>query len=69
MSKFISGLIILFERPIRVGDRIIIDDKIANVEEINIRATIVRTRVNERMIIPNFFLEEKFVNRSYVDTR
>lgn len=70
MSNFISGLIILFERPIRVGDRIIIDDKIANVEEINIRATIVRTRVNERMIIPNsFFLEEKFVNRSYVDTR
>ncbi|MGO1468944.1 MAG: mechanosensitive ion channel family protein [Tissierella sp.] len=70
MSNFISGLIILFERPIRVGDRIIVDDKIANVEEIKIRATIVRTRINERMIIPNsFFLEEKFVNRSYSDKK
>ena len=70
MSNFISGLIILFERPIRVGDRVIIDDTIADVEEIKIRATVVRTRVNERMIIPNsYFLEEKFVNRSYTDTR
>ena len=70
MSNFISGLIILFERPIRVGDRIIIDDTIADVEQIKIRATIVRTRVNERMIIPNsYFLEQKFVNRSYTDKR
>lgn len=70
MSNFISGLIILFERPIRVGDRVIIDGTIADVEEIKIRATVVRTRVNERMIIPNsYFLEEKFVNRSYTDTR
>ena len=68
MSNFISGVIILFERPIKVGDRVVIDNKIANVEEIKIRATIVRTRVNERMIIPNsYFLEEKFVNRSYPD--
>ncbi|MCC5896010.1 MAG: mechanosensitive ion channel [Alkalibacterium sp.] len=70
MSNFISGLIILFERPIKVGDRIIIDGTIADVEEIKLRATIVRTRVHERMIIPNsYFLEEKFVNRSYADTR
>lgn len=70
MSNFISGLIILFERPIKVGDRIIIDGTIADVEEIKLRATVVRTRVHERMIIPNsYFLEEKFVNRSYTDTR
>nr|WP_244244619.1 mechanosensitive ion channel domain-containing protein [Marinilactibacillus kalidii] len=70
MSNFISGLVILFERPVKVGDRIIIDDTIADVEEIKMRATIVRTRANERMIIPNsFFLEEKFINRSYADTR
>lgn len=70
MSNFISGLIILFERPIKAGDRIIIDGTIADVEEIKMRATVVRTRVHERMIIPNsYFLEEKFVNRSYADTR
>lgn len=68
MSNFISGLIILFERPIKVGDRVIIDDTIANVEEIRIRATVVRTRKNERLIIPNaYFLEEKFINRSYIN--
>lgn len=70
MSNFISGLIILFERPIKVGDRVIIEGQIADVEEVKIRATIVRTRANERLIIPNsYFLEQKFINRSYVDKR
>lgn len=70
MSNFISGLIILFERPFKVGDRIIIDGTIADVEKIKMRATVVHTRLHERMIIPNsYFLEEKFVNRSYSDTR
>lgn len=68
MSNFISGLIILFERPIKVGDRVIIEGQIADIEEVKIRATVVRTRANERLIIPNsYFLEEKFINRSYVD--
>ncbi|MDN6195609.1 MAG: mechanosensitive ion channel, partial [Atopostipes suicloacalis] len=66
MSNFISGLIILFERPIKVGDRVIVDGTIATVEEIKIRATVVRTRKNERLIIPNaFFLENEFTNRSF----
>lgn len=70
ISNFISGLIILFERPIKVGDRVIIEGQVADVEEVKIRATVVRTRANERLIIPNsYFLEEKFVNRSYVDKR
>ena len=68
-SNFISGIIILFERPIRVGDRVIIDEIIGDVEEIKMRATVVRTLENERIIIPNsFFLEEKVINRSYADS-
>ncbi|SFI39074.1 Mechanosensitive ion channel [Tindallia magadiensis] len=68
-SNFISGIIILFERPIKVGDRVIIDNIIGDVEEIKMRATVVRTLENERIIIPNsFFLEEKVVNRSYADS-
>lgn len=67
-SNFISGLIILFESPIKVGDRVIINDIIGDVEKINMRATIVRTLDNEHIIIPNsFFLEEKVINRSYGD--
>ncbi len=69
-SNFISGLIILFERPIKVGDRVIVDNIIGDVDEINMRATIVKTLDNEHIIIPNsFFLEEKVINRSYSDTR
>ena len=70
LSNFISGLIILFGHPIRVGDRIVVEDQIATVEDIKIRATIVRTRNDEIMIIPNsYFLEEKFYNRTYTNPR
>lgn len=70
MNNFISGLIILFDRPIEVGDRVVIDDTFTDIEKIKIRHTIVRTRLNERIIIPNsYFLENKFINRSYTDKR
>ncbi|MCF6138491.1 mechanosensitive ion channel family protein [Pseudalkalibacillus berkeleyi] len=69
-SNFISGLIILFERPIKVGDRVIINDVIGDIEKINMRATIIKTLDNERIIMPNsYFLEEEVVNRSYGDPR
>ncbi len=69
-SNFISGIILLFERPIKVGDRVIIDDIFGDVLEIKMRATVVKTLDNEHMIIPNsFFLEEKVINRSFGDTR
>ena len=69
-SNFISGIILLFERPIKVGDRVLVDDIIGDVIEIKMRATVVKTLNNEHMIIPNsFFLEEKVVNRSYGDSK
>lgn len=70
MNNFISGLIILFDRPIKVGDRVVVDDTIIDIERIKIRNTIGHTRANERIVIPNsYFLEEKFINRSYSDKR
>ncbi len=69
-SNFISGIILLFERPIKVGDRVIVDDIIGDVERINMRATIIKTLDNEHIIVPNsYFLEEQVVNRSYSDPR
>ncbi len=69
-SNFISGIILLFERPIKVGDRVLVDDIIGDVIEIKMRATVVKTLNNEHMIIPNsFFLEEKVMNRSYGDSK
>ncbi|MTI82886.1 MAG: mechanosensitive ion channel [Firmicutes bacterium] len=68
VSNFISGLIILFERPIKVGDRIKLVDLHCDVEHINIRSTVVRTRNNEHIIIPNSeFIENQVVNWSYGD--
>jgi small-conductance mechanosensitive channel len=69
-SNFISGIILLFERPIKVGDRVVIDNIIGDVEKINMRATIIKTVHNEHIIVPNsYFLEEKVVNRSFGDPR
>lgn len=69
-SNFISGLIILFEQPIKVGDRVLIEDIIGDVVDIKMRATVVKTLNNEHIIIPNsFFLEEKVMNRSFGDEK
>lgn len=67
-SNFISGVILLFERPIKVGDRVIVDDIIGDVDRINMRATVIKTLDNEHIIVPNsYFLEEHVINRSYSD--
>lgn len=67
-ANFVAGIILLFERPIKVGDRIIVDQIIGDVEQINMRATVIRSVNNEHIIVPNsYFLEEHVVNRSYQD--
>lgn len=68
-SNFISGIILLFERPIKVGDRVVVNEIVGDVERINMRATIIKTLDNEHIIVPNsYFLEEHVINRSYSDT-
>lgn len=70
MNNFISGLIILFDRPIKVGDRVIIKDTFVDIEQVRIRNTIVKTRLNERIVVPNaYFLENDFINRSYTNKK
>ncbi|GGM27513.1 hypothetical protein GCM10011351_11740 [Paraliobacillus quinghaiensis] len=67
-SNFISGIILLFERPIKVGDRVIVNEIIGDIEQINMRATIIKSIDNEHIIVPNsYFLEEHVINRSYSD--
>ncbi len=68
ISNFISGLILLFERPIKVGDKIKINDIPCDVQHINIRSTVVCTASNEHIIIPNSqFIENQIINWSYGD--
>jgi potassium efflux system protein len=53
VANFISGLIILLERPIRVGDLIEVDGEVAVVDRINIRSTTVTNLERQTIIIPN----------------
>jgi small-conductance mechanosensitive channel len=65
-SNFISGLIILFERPIKVGDRIEVGNIIGDVIRIGARSSIVQTNDNIAIIVPNLkFITENVVNWKY----
>ena len=65
-NNFISGLIILTERPIKVGDRIEVGSVNGEVVTIGARSTRVRTNDNIAIIVPNSkFISENVVNWSY----
>ncbi len=67
-SNFISGIIILFERPIKVGDRIEVGDTSGDVIKISGRATTILTNDNIAIIVPNSdFINKEVTNWSYND--
>lgn len=67
-NNFISGLIILFERPIKVGDRIEVGNISGDVVKVAARATTVNTNDNISIIIPNSeFISQKVINWSHSD--
>lgn len=69
-NNFLSGIILLFERPIQVGDVIEIDGIWGTVREINVRSTQVRTFDNADLIIPNSdFISQRLTNWSFRDAR
>lgn len=69
-NNFISGLIILFERPIKVGDRIEIDDLAGNIVDISARATTIITNDNIAVIVPNSdFINSRVINWSHNNRR
>lgn len=70
VNNFISGLIILFERPIKVDDRIQIGDVDGKVADIRARSTTVVTNDNVSFIIPNSkFINENVINWTHNDAR
>jgi small-conductance mechanosensitive channel len=65
-SNFISGIIILFERPIKVGDRIEVGEVTGDVVNISSRATTIITNDNIAIIVPNSnFISDKVINWSH----
>lgn len=69
-SNFVSGIIVLFERPISVGDRVLINGIEGDVTEINIRSTKIQSVNNISYIVPNAdFVSGTVVNYSHGDKR
>ncbi|MGD9600874.1 MAG: mechanosensitive ion channel domain-containing protein [Gammaproteobacteria bacterium] len=67
-ANFISGLILLFERPIRVGDVVTIDSMTGQVTRIRIRATTIKDADNKEIVVPNkTFITDRFVNWTLSD--
>jgi small-conductance mechanosensitive channel len=69
-SNFISGLVILAERPIAIGDRVEVAGIAGQVEHIRARSTVIRTNDNIMMIVPNTkFIDSPVTNWTYGDRR
>ena len=69
-SNFISGLVILAERPITLGDRVEVAGITGQVQQIRARSTVIRTNDNITMIVPNTkFIDSPVTNWTYGDPR
>lgn len=67
-NNLVSGIIILFENPIKVGDRIEVGDISGDVVNISVRATTVLTNNNISIIVPNSeFISNTVINWSHND--
>jgi len=53
VNNFISGLILLFERPVSVSDMVIVDNEQGRVRKIGLRSTIIETLERSHLIVPN----------------
>jgi potassium efflux system protein len=68
VANFISGLIILFERPVRIGDVVTIGDTDGVVTKIRIRATTIRNWDRKELLVPNKeFITGRLLNWSLSD--
>jgi potassium efflux system protein len=68
MNNFISGLILMLERPVRAGDVVEVDGNHGTIERIGARSTQIRSVDGRHIVVPNsFFLENNVVNWTLSD--
>jgi len=66
VNNFVSGIILLFERPVKVGDVVEIDNLQGVVTRIGIRASFIRTHAGADLIVPNArFISERVTNWTF----
>ncbi|HEY4553619.1 MAG TPA: mechanosensitive ion channel domain-containing protein [Bacillaceae bacterium] len=64
-ANFVSGIIILFERPLEVGETVEVEGKIGRISRIKLRSTVIETFKEGTMIVPNqYFIEHIVKNRT-----
>jgi len=69
VANFVSGIIMLFERPVRVGDTITIGEYSGTVSRIRTRATTIVDWDNREVVVPNkTFITERLINWTLTDT-
>src|SRR5512133_1529678 len=69
IGNFVAGLLIAFTQPIRLGDRVEIEDLAGNVEEIGLTYTFIRTDEGSRLVIPNEKLASDTIINSTIVSR
>ena len=70
IANFVSGLILTFERPIQVGDKIEVGDVLGNVKQIGVRSSTVKTFDGSEVIVPNAdLISNQVINWTLTDTR
>jgi potassium efflux system protein len=70
VANYVAGLVIFFERPIKEGDRILVNGLEGDVVQIKLRSTVINTLTNETIVVPNSQLVGNSIhNYSYNDRR
>jgi small conductance mechanosensitive channel len=69
IGNFVAGLMIAFTQPIRLGDRVEIENTIGTVEEIGLTYTFIRTEDGVRLVIPNEKLASDTIRNSTIVSR
>ena len=68
INNFISGFVLMFERPIKIDDIIEVDNIVGRVQHIGTRCTQIRTQANLNILVPNSsFLEKNIINWTLSD--
>ena len=69
LANFVAGVVIAFTQPLRLGDRVTIDDVEGVVEEIGLTYTFIRTADNARLVIPNEKLASDTIRNATIRSR
>jgi small conductance mechanosensitive channel len=69
LGNFAAGILIAFSQPLRLGDRVTVDDKEGVVEEIGLTYTFIRTDDNRRVVIPNEKLASDTIRNATIRSR